>query len=204
MRILASATDYIESWLDGDAERMARCLHPDLVKRESLEADPTAETMTRDDMIQATGRGSGRKLDRPYLVTILDACGDIATVSVLSSRASPRSCRASAEPSAIPTSSANGQARPVNGLTIPIETATRACTPTRSGANVVITPEGMGGAFITGSVFCGWQSARPAFAYRSTRHSSRRLPNSATTDSWITGLPRTRILPPPQTCWRFA
>jgi hypothetical protein len=30
--ILRPARDYIESWLDGDADRMARCLHPDLVK----------------------------------------------------------------------------------------------------------------------------------------------------------------------------
>jgi hypothetical protein len=84
-RILASATDYIESWLDGDPERMARCLHPALVKRESLEADPSAENTTRDEMIQAAGEGRGTKLDRPYEVSILDAYGDIATVRVLSS-----------------------------------------------------------------------------------------------------------------------
>lgn len=84
-KILGSARDYIESWLDGDAERMGRCLHPALVKRESIEADPSAETMTRDDMVQATTRGSGRTLERPYEVSLLDAFGDIATVSVFSS-----------------------------------------------------------------------------------------------------------------------
>ena len=84
-KILASARDYIESWLDGDAERMARCLHPALAKRESLEADASAETMTRDQMVQATGEGRGMKYERPYEVSILDAFGDIATVSVLSS-----------------------------------------------------------------------------------------------------------------------
>jgi hypothetical protein len=84
-KILASATDYIESWLDGDAERMARCLHPALAKRESLEADASAESMTRDQMIQTTGEGRGKKLERPYEISILDAFGDIATVSVLSS-----------------------------------------------------------------------------------------------------------------------
>jgi hypothetical protein len=31
--ITAVARGYIEGWLDGDAERMRRCLHPDLVKR---------------------------------------------------------------------------------------------------------------------------------------------------------------------------
>lgn len=65
-KILGSARDYIESWLDGDAERMGRCLHPALAKRESIEADPSAETMTRDQMIQATSEGHGRKYERPY------------------------------------------------------------------------------------------------------------------------------------------
>lgn len=84
-KILGSARDYIESWLDGDAERMARCLHPELAKRESLEADASAETMTRDQMVQATGEGRGMKYERPYEVSVLDAFGDIATVSVFSS-----------------------------------------------------------------------------------------------------------------------
>ena len=84
-RILASATDYIESWLDGDAGRMARCLHPQLVKRESLEADPSAESMTRDQMVRATGEGRGKRYERTYDVSILDAYGDIAAVCVFSS-----------------------------------------------------------------------------------------------------------------------
>ena len=84
-KILASARDYIESWLDGDPERMARCLHPALVKRESLEADPSAETMTRDMMILATADGRGKRYERPYEVSILDAYGDIASVLVFSS-----------------------------------------------------------------------------------------------------------------------
>ena len=84
-KILASARDYIESWLDGDADRMARCLHPALVKRQSLEADPTAETRTRDEMVRLAGEGRAKKLARPYEVSILDAFGDIATVRVLSS-----------------------------------------------------------------------------------------------------------------------
>src|SRR6266487_4323770 len=81
-KILASAKDYIESWLDGDAERMARCLHPALAKRESLEADASAETLTRDQMVQATAGGRGKGLERPYEVSILDTFGDIASVSV--------------------------------------------------------------------------------------------------------------------------
>ena len=88
-KILASATDYIESWLDGDADRMARCLHPELAKR-SVDPDPATdgcivETLTRDEMIVATGEGRGTRYDRPYEIAILDAFGDIATVRVYSS-----------------------------------------------------------------------------------------------------------------------
>ncbi len=50
--ILAPARDYIEAWLDGDTDRMARCLHPDLVKR-AIEADSETGvyTMSRDEMV---------------------------------------------------------------------------------------------------------------------------------------------------------
>ncbi len=87
--ILASSRDYIESWLDGDAERMGRCLHPDLVKRE-VEKDPASgrpvvDTISRDDMVAATQQGLGTRYERPYDVSILDGFGDIATVRVFSS-----------------------------------------------------------------------------------------------------------------------
>lgn len=84
-KILASARDYIEGWLDGDADRMARCLHPALIKREALADDPSAASITRDQMVEATQAGRGTKLERPYSVKLLDAFGDIATVSVFSS-----------------------------------------------------------------------------------------------------------------------
>jgi hypothetical protein len=86
--ILAPAVDYIESWLDGDSDRMGGCLHPDLVKREIEQADggwPVVSTMSREDMVAATAAGYGRKYERPYEATVLDAFEDIATVRVLSS-----------------------------------------------------------------------------------------------------------------------
>lgn len=87
-RIVASARDYIESWLDGDAERMARCLHPALAKRE-VEQDGSGacrvETLTREEMVAATRQGLGTRYARPYDISILDAYGDIATVRVFSS-----------------------------------------------------------------------------------------------------------------------
>jgi hypothetical protein len=86
--IVAAARDYIESWLDGDAERMAGCLHPELVKRE-VEVDgtgpPRVDTMSRDDMVAATEKGYGRRYERPYEIDVLDTFEDIATVRVLSS-----------------------------------------------------------------------------------------------------------------------
>lgn len=91
--ILASAVDYIESWLDGDPERMARCLHPDLVKRSLAEHVEAAtgsdgcvlDSIGRAEMVAATAEGRGTRYARPYDVAILDAFRDIATVRVLSS-----------------------------------------------------------------------------------------------------------------------
>lgn len=87
-RILRPAIDYIESWLDGDPDRMEACLHPRLAKRE-IEEDsygrPVVTTMTRTDMVDATRAGHGRKYDRPYDATVLDVFENIATVRVLSS-----------------------------------------------------------------------------------------------------------------------
>jgi hypothetical protein len=87
--IVATARDYIESWLDGDADRMARCLHPELAKR-TVERDPdngatTVETTTRDEMVAATAAGLGRRYERPYDLRIDDAFRDIASVRVRSS-----------------------------------------------------------------------------------------------------------------------
>ncbi len=87
-RIVASATDYIESWIAGDGDRMARCMHPELVKR-SLEPDPQTggckvETLTRAEMVAETADGEGGVDAGPYQVSVLDAYGDLATVSVLS------------------------------------------------------------------------------------------------------------------------
>lgn len=87
--ILATAADYIESWIDGDPDRMARCLHPDLIKR-AVDRDPATgawvvDTIDRDGMVQATREGRGRRYERPYHARLLDAYGDIATVAVFSS-----------------------------------------------------------------------------------------------------------------------
>lgn len=85
-----AATDYIEAWLSADADRMADCLHPDLVKR-SIEHDGASDhgsvdTMSHRDMVDATGRGGGRNHPQGYEVTIRDAFRNIATARVDSAR----------------------------------------------------------------------------------------------------------------------
>jgi hypothetical protein len=87
-RIAAAATDYIASWIDGDPERMARCLHPALAKR-SVEpderGDATLDETTYGQMVEGAGAGRGRRVEPGFDVTILDAVGDIASVRVASS-----------------------------------------------------------------------------------------------------------------------
>lgn len=41
--IAQAAIDYIESWLEGDAERMRRCLHPKLVNATRPRASGTSK-----------------------------------------------------------------------------------------------------------------------------------------------------------------
>jgi hypothetical protein len=86
--IIRVATDYIESWLDGDAERMRRCLHPRLAKR-SVGVGPAGDDWPLDtigaaEMVKATGEGHGKKYQRGHEITILDTFGEIATVKVAS------------------------------------------------------------------------------------------------------------------------
>jgi|SRR5689334_2735100 hypothetical protein len=84
-----AATDYIEAWLTGDADRMADCLHPDLTKRSigSVEGGRwSIDAMTHRDMVEATRSGRGTHLPRGYTVTIEHAFRDIASARVDSAR----------------------------------------------------------------------------------------------------------------------
>ena len=90
--IRAVALDYIEGWFDGDAARMDRALHPELVKRcRGIEGDdPDAlETLTATEMVDATAEGVGRgedAEDRQISVEISYLGGEIASVTCLSHR----------------------------------------------------------------------------------------------------------------------
>jgi hypothetical protein len=87
--ITAATLDYVEGWFDADAERMRRALHPELVKRcRGIEGDnPDAlETLTAQDMIDATAAGTGRGEDvdaRQIQIEVQYLTGDIAAVTCL-------------------------------------------------------------------------------------------------------------------------
>jgi hypothetical protein len=90
--ILAAVADYVEGWFDGDAERIGRALHPELVKRaRGIEGDdPDAlETLTRQDMVDATADGVGVREDAPDRqidVTVAYRTADIASATCLCHR----------------------------------------------------------------------------------------------------------------------
>jgi len=77
--------DYVEGWFEGDAGRMKRALHPELVKRcRGIEGDdPDAlETLSARDMIDATADGEGCRedaADRRIEVRIDHLSGGIAS-----------------------------------------------------------------------------------------------------------------------------
>jgi hypothetical protein len=78
--------DYVEGWFEGDADRMERALHPELVKRcRGIEGDdPDAlETLSARDMIAATADGEGRRedaADRRIEIRIDHLGGGLASV----------------------------------------------------------------------------------------------------------------------------
>ena len=80
--ITATVLDYFEGWFEGDAARMDRALHPDLVKRDAGELELT----TKGQMVEATAggvgvkRAAGRRVDID--VEVVDVWGDAASVVV--------------------------------------------------------------------------------------------------------------------------
>ena len=82
-----AAMDYEEGWFEGDAERMARCLHPELAKRALSHDSDTGEEffnhITREDMILDTKAGGGTNIPREklyYKIDILEIYEETAVV----------------------------------------------------------------------------------------------------------------------------
>lgn len=79
--------DYAQGWYNGDAERVQRSAHPDLVKR-AFRPDPETGALllrevSRDRLVALARQGGGSDWPREALIfdiAILDVYGDIACV----------------------------------------------------------------------------------------------------------------------------
>lgn len=80
--IEAVARDYIEGWYTGNAERMARSLHDDLVKR--VPEGDTLRVVSKQRMVDLTAAGDGVAADAAIEIFVDDVAGDIAAARVLS------------------------------------------------------------------------------------------------------------------------
>lgn len=86
--VVGAVLDYFEGWFEGDAVRMERALHPELVKRSIGQLSSDAErleTITKRQMVDATAAGEGRRQDpgeRRIEVVIEHVSGRIANVTV--------------------------------------------------------------------------------------------------------------------------
>jgi len=86
--IRATIDDYYLGAYDGDGDRMARALHPELAKRgwHALGADaPRVDPDTFTSMVEWAGAGHGRRADeagRRFRVEIDDVYGDVASAVV--------------------------------------------------------------------------------------------------------------------------
>jgi hypothetical protein len=90
--IAQSIQDYVGGWYDGDAERMRRCLHPELVKRTIVKgASPGTWQLRRpstfDGMVEATRKGGGTEVpaaERRYQIDVLHVFRHVATARCVS------------------------------------------------------------------------------------------------------------------------
>lgn len=83
--IQQAAMDYAQGWYEGDAERMARALSPEMVKRAFLRAPGTSALrfhhLDKQGMVEKTRQVGGSDMPsdkRTYEVTVLDVYGEIA------------------------------------------------------------------------------------------------------------------------------
>lgn len=90
LQIEQTARDYIEGWYTADPVRMARALHPDLIKRyvETLpDGQQVVKSINREQMVELTRTGGGSKTPadrRKISIQVLDISGEIAAVKTIS------------------------------------------------------------------------------------------------------------------------
>lgn len=90
-QIRETCLDFLEGWYTGDAERVARALHPELVKRSVMPDEETKwrlrPSVTQAQMVEWTRQGGGTAVpeaERRYEISIDHAFRHIATVSTRS------------------------------------------------------------------------------------------------------------------------
>lgn len=88
--IRAAALDYIEGWYEGNAERMARAVHPELAKRIVFTENGASriEQMGASKLVANVRHGGGTKTPKERQqkdVTILDRFENAASVKVVAS-----------------------------------------------------------------------------------------------------------------------
>ena len=95
--IAQAVLDYYEGWFDGDAGRMDRALHPDLVKRRAGEE---LGITTKERMLELTRRGEGKDTHETPCQGWTAPASPFAPPGALKGPASsaPASCRPGAAP----------------------------------------------------------------------------------------------------------
>jgi len=90
-QVSRTALDYMEGWFEGDAGRMARCLHPDLTKRGIFFVKETGRSRfgihSASTLVEGTRLGRGKeypKKKRNIRVQLLDISGSMASVRITS------------------------------------------------------------------------------------------------------------------------
>jgi hypothetical protein len=90
--IHATALNYVEGWYDGNADRMAKALHPELVKRIVVRDTTTGKSMVQgmgtSVLVNSTRHGYGKETpkDRQQKdVSVLDIFGNAASVKAVMS-----------------------------------------------------------------------------------------------------------------------
>jgi len=88
--IRATALDYAEGWYEGNSDRMARALHPELVKRIVVRDTSTGKTMVQgmgaSVLVNSTRHGYGKETPKERQqkdVTILDIFGNAASAKAV-------------------------------------------------------------------------------------------------------------------------
>jgi hypothetical protein len=88
--IRSAALDYAEGWYEGNHQRMARAVHPELVKRIVVSDTATKQSVIQNmgatALVNGTRRGYGKKTPRERQekeVTILDIFGNAASAKAV-------------------------------------------------------------------------------------------------------------------------